>query len=225
MNKKTDAIIVAAGLGTRLGFQIPKAFVPLHNRPLLSYSLETFLSHDLIKNVILVIPETMFAESIEKFSNERIKFVIGGKERWESVRNGIKESQSDWVLVHDAARPFVTKDIIDSIIAKRSDYRSVITVTPVVDTIRFFSNDTAGATVDREKLVRVGTPQLFERKLLNDLFDQIKPDRSPPTDEAILVQNAGIQVGISWGDPNNFKITTKADLEMAQALLTLKEKK
>jgi 2-C-methyl-D-erythritol 4-phosphate cytidylyltransferase len=219
MNKTIDCIIVAAGSGTRLGFKIPKAFVPLGNRPLLSHSLDLFLSHPRIRYVNLVIPENMRLETSEMFPNPRIHIVVGGDQRWQSVRNGIQNSDADLVMVHDAARPFVTVKIIDSIIEKLSAYQCVITATPVVDTIRTFSGDRAGETIDREKLIRVGTPQIFNRQQLSDTFDSINPDDPAPTDEAILMQNAGIEVGIAWGDPNNFKITTSEDLRVAEALI------
>ena len=219
MNKTIDCIIVAAGSGTRLGFPIPKAFVPLGNRPLLSYCLEVFLSHSLIRNVFLVVPESMREETSKMFHTPRVRIVIGGEQRWQSVRNGIKNSDADLVLVHDAARPFVTAKVIDTIIQKLETYQCVITATPVVDTIRTFSGDCAGDTIDREKLIRVGTPQMFDRKQLCDAFDSVKPDDPAPTDEAILIQNAGIAVGIAWGDPNNFKITTAEDLRIAEAMI------
>jgi 2-C-methyl-D-erythritol 4-phosphate cytidylyltransferase len=219
MNKTIDCIIVAAGSGTRLGYPIPKAFVPLGNRPLLSYSIDVFLSYPLIRNIFLVVPQSMREETSRMFQNPRIRIVIGGEQRWQSVQNGIRKSDADLVLVHDAARPFVTIKVIDAIIQKLDNYKCVITVTPVVDTIRTFSGDSAGETVDREKLIRVGTPQIFDRKQLCDSFNSLKPGDQAPTDEAILIQNAGIAVGIAWGDPNNFKITTVEDLQIAQAMI------
>jgi 2-C-methyl-D-erythritol 4-phosphate cytidylyltransferase len=219
MKKTIDCIIVAAGSGTRLGFPIPKAFVPLASRPLLSYSLDVFLSHSLISTIFLVVPESMREETSKMFQNPRIRIVIGGEQRWQSVQNGINNSDADLVLVHDAARPFVTIKVIDAIIQKFDTYQCVITATPVVDTIRTFRGDCAGVTVDREKLIRVGTPQLFDRKQLCDAFNSIKSGDPAPTDEAILIQNAGIDVGIAWGDPNNFKITTAEDLQIAEAMI------
>jgi 2-C-methyl-D-erythritol 4-phosphate cytidylyltransferase len=218
----TDAIIVAAGSGNRLGFSIPKAFVPLGGRPLLSWSIETFLAHPIIRQVILVIPQNMHDETKSLFSNPRIKCVIGGAERWHSVRNGVKFSDAECVLVHDAARPFVSTKVIDAIIEKTDKYKCVFTATPVVDTIRSFCGDKAGETVDREKLLRVGTPQFFNREQLINAFDTIRPEDPIPTDEVMLMQKTGIDAGIAWGDPNNFKITTVEDLNLAEALVAKK---
>lgn len=222
MKEYSDVIIVAAGSGTRLGYKMPKAFVPLHNRPLLSYSLDVFLSCEFINRVILVVPQSMQTDSSIKFSDPKIDIISGGKERWQSVRNGVKYSAADWVLVHDAARPFVTKEIIDAVFDKKYNFQCVITATHVIDTIRSFKGDQAGPTIDRSTLIRVGTPQLFKRQILSDLFETVDQDLPPPTDEAILFQNAGLPIGISWGDPNNFKITTKSDIKIAEALISAK---
>jgi len=131
-------------------------------------------------------------------------------------------SDSDWVLIHDAARPFVTAEVIDSVLSKRADFDCVITATPEVDTVRTFEDDSrCGVTLDRSKMLRVGTPQMFRRELLLSSFEQIKNIAAPPTDEAALFEHLGIPVGYSWGDPLNFKITTEADLKIARALLEM----
>jgi 2-C-methyl-D-erythritol 4-phosphate cytidylyltransferase len=183
MIKTIDTIIVAAGSGSRLGFSIPKAFVPLAGKPLLSWSLDTFLNHPSIRKVILVVPQSMFDETVSKFGSARVHCVVGGAERWESVRNGVTASDADFVMVHDAARPFVTSKVIDSILDKSTRSDCIFTATPVVDTIRKFTGDTAGETIDREELVRVGTPQFFKRSSLCTAFLSIKQEDVLPTDE------------------------------------------
>ena len=219
-----DAIIVAAGSGTRLGFDIHKAFVPLARKPILAYSLETFTAHPSIERVILVVPAGLVNQTNHTFGNEKVRVVAGGAERWESVLNGCRVSEAPWVLVHDAARPFVTAGVINALLALSDRFECAFTATPVVDTIRTFTGDTAGETVDRSKLVRVGTPQLFRKSLLARCFELAATLSPPPTDEVLLMQRIGIPAGIAWGDPNNFKITTKEDLEMAEGMLLLKGK-
>lgn len=214
-----DVIIVAAGSGTRLGMSVPKAFVPLMGKPILYYSLQTFLSHQAINSVILVVPESMYNSAKKDFASEKVKITIGGEHRWQSVSNGINASEAEWVMIHDAARPFVNHEVINRITARKSQYDCVITVTPEVDTIRMYSGDLAEETVDRDKLVRVGTPQMFRKKILCKGLVRAKSLKSPPTDEAILMQQMGVKVGIAWGDPRNFKITTQSDLEIAEALI------
>ncbi len=214
-----DVIIVAAGSGTRLGLSVPKAFVPLMGKPILSYSLQTFLSHQTINSVILVVPDSMYESANRNYTTNRVKVTIGGERRWQSVCKGVNLSDAEWVMIHDAARPFVNHLVIDRLLEAISNFDCVITVTPVVDTIRMYSGDLAGETVDRDKLVRVGTPQLFRKEILCQGLKRAESMQTPPTDEAILMQQMGVKVGIAWGDPRNFKITTPSDLEIAEALV------
>jgi 2-C-methyl-D-erythritol 4-phosphate cytidylyltransferase len=219
-----DAIIVAAGSGTRLGHSIPKAFVPISGKPMLSYSIDSFLSHEQICSVILVVPGSMYEEAIAIYTHTKIKVVTGGEQRWQSVENGVSVSTADYVMIHDAARPFVNHTVIDKIIEKLSDFECVITVTPEVDTIRIRDGEKAGITIDRDSLIRVGTPQLFRRELLCKGLSEAARLFINPTDEAVLMQNMGITVGIAWGDPKNFKVTTPSDLEIAEALIEKDQK-
>jgi 2-C-methyl-D-erythritol 4-phosphate cytidylyltransferase len=153
---------------------------------------------------------------------DKVRIVAGGAERWESVRNGCAAAGGDWVLVHDAARPFVSNTVIDAVLEKRNDFDCVITATPVVDTVRTIAEGgRCGATVDRSALMRVGTPQLFRRERLTPAFELIKDMPSAPTDEAALFERLGIDVGYSWGSAMNFKITDKADLETARAIIAM----
>ncbi|MDG5815435.1 2-C-methyl-D-erythritol 4-phosphate cytidylyltransferase [Chitinispirillales bacterium ANBcel5] len=221
---KTDAIIVAAGSGSRLGYSLPKAFVPLGEKPLLYYSVLKYTSHPSVSSVILVVSSSMlesanaFLEDHPQFKNSTI-ITEGGDERWKSVRNGVHVSQAEWVLIHDAARPFITDEVIDSVIQKRECYDSVITATPEVDTIRTFRGDIMGTTLDRSQVVRVGTPQLFRRTLLSESFSEPSLMDPPPTDEAALMERKGVTIGFAWGDPLNFKITTPSDMQIAEALI------
>ena len=222
-----SAIIPAAGAGTRLGTSSPKGFVKLQGKSLFLYSLEVLLSHEAIDDAVLVVPQSMTEEAdrLAASSGFRKKVVIvtGGHERWQSVLNGVRASLSEWVIVHDAARPFVTKNVIDKVLEKRSTYDCAITVTPEVDTIRTASGDMAGGVVDRSKLVRVGTPQLFRRARLLKALAAAPELPSPPTDEAALMQRIGVPVALSWGDPANFKITTPADFAIAEAIIAYRQ--
>jgi len=220
-----DAVIVGAGAGTRLGLSTPKAFVDLCGKPVVYYSLKTFVNHPSIDKTILVVPPVLAEEAseiINKYSDlaGRVRIAAGGAERWESVRNGCAAASGEWAAVHDAARPFVSNAVIDSVLEKRNDFDCVITATPVVDTIRTIAEGgRCGATVDRSTLMRVGTPQLFRRERLMPAFELIADMPAAPTDEAALFERLGISIGYSWGDAMNFKITDKADLETARAII------
>jgi len=217
-----DAIIVAGGAGTRLGSAVAKAFVNLNGKPMVQYSLERFDAHPAIDALVLVVPAAMIglAEKIvgSKRFKKPIRLVAGGKERWLSVKNGVMASKAQWVLIHDAARPFVTQAVIDAVLEQSRTYSAVITATKEVDTVRRFSGDRAMETIDRDTLIRVGTPQLFDRMALVNAFNAAQTMKTPPTDEAMLMEHLGVPVGIAWGDPLNFKITTKSDLLLAEAL-------
>lgn len=217
------AIIAAAGAGKRLGSPVPKGFLKLGGKALFLHSLETLLSHEAVLDAVLVVPEfnKSEAEQVVAGSGFRKKVVVvtGGRERWQSVKNGVLAVESEWVLVHDAARPFVTRAVINSVIEKKDSYDCVITVTPEVDTVRESNGELAGEIIDRSKLVRVGTPQLFRREVLLKAFTEVRALHSTPTDEAVLLQRIGVPVALAWGDPANFKITAPDDLAIAEALL------
>ena len=203
-----DVVIVAGGAGTRLVAPVPKAFVNLHGKPLFLYSIEAFDTHTATGSIILVVPRKMIELTqtllAGRTSAKEIHIAEGGKERWNSVQNGVSACTADWIMVHDAARPFVT--------------HAVITATPETDTVRTFEKDRCLTTMDRTKLVRVGTPQLFRAETLKESFLAARSLDAPPTDEAMLMEKMGIPIGIAWGDPLNFKITTQADLTIAEAL-------
>lgn len=222
-NESIAAIVVAGGVGARLGGLTPKGFVPLGGKPLFLHSLEVLLRHEAIRNGVLVVPdgfETCTRVIVQEAGFEpRVSIVIGGKERWQSVRNGVNATEAHWVLIHDAARPFVSPSVIDAVIEKRAAFDCVITATLETDTIRMHAGDLAGEVIDRSKLVRIGTPQLFRRSTILEAYEVSSEFAVPPTDEAMLVQRMGIPVGIASGDPVNFKITTPTDLTMAEALL------
>ncbi len=172
--------------------------------------------------MILVVPLAMMKKARSIVSGLQIKkeisIVAGGEHRWQSVKNGVEAAAGAWVLIHDAARPFVTHRIITAVVAASARYDAVIAGTPEVDTVRRFSGDRAMETLDRTAIVRVQTPQIFLRDKLLAAFEYARSLASPPTDEAILMETTGIPVGIAKGDPLNFKITTKEDLEIAEAL-------
>jgi 2-C-methyl-D-erythritol 4-phosphate cytidylyltransferase len=224
-----SAVIVAGGTGSRLNSSVPKGFILLCGKPLFLHSLETLLGHKAITDAVLVVPEGFEPQAKAMAagfgSGKKITVVVGGKVRWQSVENGVRAVDGEWVLVHDAARPFVTRAVIDAVLEKKNKYDCVITVTPEVDTVREANGGLAGETVDRAKLVRVGTPQLFRRKVLLEAFTMAPGLPSSPTDEAALMQLAGVPVAIAEGDPMNFKITSPADLRLAEALCAYRKKK
>ena len=219
------AIIVAGGMGKRLGEPIPKAFVPLKGKELFSYSLDVFEKSTLFAKIIIVIPELALESTRQKMENFNLttpwEVVVGGAERWNSVKNGVDAAGAvEKVLIHDAARPFVTLKVINDLIANQQEAPGIITATPVIDTVRHFDGDSCSDTVDRSTMIAVGTPQLFTTSILQECFIAGESMATLPTDEAMLLQECDKEVKFTWGDRLNFKVTTPEDIILAEALIT-----
>ncbi len=217
------AVVVAAGAGSRLGGDIPKGFVPLGDTPLFVHSLRVLTKHPMVGSTVLVVPGALLDRARGICADLRFDTIVmeGGDVRWISARNGVRACPDTcrWVLIHDAARPFVTPVIIDNLLTMRTTYACAFTATPEVDTVRRVQGDRAGETVDRSSLVRVGTPQLFDRAMLLEAFELAGSLERPPTDEIMLMQRHGHAAGAAWGDPLNFKITTGEDFKIAEAIV------
>ena len=215
-------------MGKRLGKEIPKAFVPINGKELFLYSVEVFDAMSVFNEIIIVVPSTAIEEAKQKTSNFSGKIIIseGGKERHNSVENGIKNASGEIVLIHDAARPFITKELVGNLLENytKSGFSGVISANPVVDTVRKtvannLEINLCGQTVNRDDLIAVGTPQVFDKKILLDCFAKIEDSSLIPTDEAMLVQNFGYEVGWVKGSKLNFKVTTPEDIILAEAVI------
>ncbi len=213
---KTAVVIVAAGRGTRIGGDIPKQYRTVGGKPMLAWSLDTFASHpvvDLIQVVIDRNDRTRFDEVAA--GRELLSPVIGGTTRQESVRNGLLELKphaAEFVLIHDAARPFVQAQLLDRLIdALKAGSRGVIPVLPVADTVKICENSLVTQTLDRSKLFRAQTPQGFR---YNEILDaHLASRRNDLTDDSMLAEEAGIPVTTIDGDDGNFKVTVPRDLQ------------
>ncbi len=229
MKPKVSLVLVAGGMGTRLGLPQPKAFVELAGQPLFTWSLATLAVLPYVNQIIVVCPsgyENETARLATPFASCKLVTVVaGGAERWMSVRNGVEKCSADCdlVMVHDSARPFVSATVVDALIERVDKFPCVITATPEVDTVRHFENDVCTETLDRSRIIRVGTPQVFKKSILENGFALASEMTTPPTDEAALIEKLGESVGFAWGDPMNFKVTTAADLEIAEAVMNARK--
>jgi len=215
-------------MGKRLGKPIPKAFVPIAGKEMFRYSLELFDSMNKFQSIILVVPAEAVKETEDKISALNLttscEVIAGGEERWNSVENGVRAAGDvDVVAIHDAARPFVTTAVVDTLLESIKTCTGVITANPVVDTVREFNDELCGATVDRSTLIAVGTPQVFKRDTLLNCFNRIECLESIPTDEAMLLEAFGERVKFVYGDPLNFKVTAPSDMILAEAILSLRD--
>ena len=220
-----SAIIAAGGSGSRLGYKEPKQFLELKGKPIIAWSLEAFSKATEIGEIIVVAP----LEHLDRASTyadkycgtKSYKVVPGGGTRQESVKNGLSASSStmELVAVHDAARPFITPDEIDAICLMARDLGAAILAKKINDTIKEVDEDIVIRTLDRSKLVAALTPQVCRKKDLLDAYEKAAADGFMATDESSLLEYIGVNVVIQISNSINFKITTEADLKMAQALV------
>lgn len=215
------ALIVAAGAGTRLGGEVPKQYLPLGGRAVLRHSVETFLRHRAISGVRAVIsPEhrALYDNAVAGLSI--LPPVAGGASRQDSVRNGLEslaELQPNRVLIHDAARPFLTAEIVDRTLAALDDAPGAVVAVPVTDTLKRGHDDRVAGTVDRSALWRAQTPQAFRYADILAAHRQAKG--AAMTDDAAVAEAAGLPVKLVMGADDNFKITTADDLRRAERLV------
>jgi len=220
------ALIPAAGRGTRLGHGRPKQFLPLAGTPILAKTLSVFESSPLIRDIILVVPpgeESYSREAIiERYNLFKVKRIVpGGATRQASVAAGVSAVAEDisLVLIHDAARPFVSHEVIQRVVDTAMVSGAACAAIPVVDTLKRSTGGREGAiTVDREGVWAAQTPQAFRTSVLVAALERAAADGYTGTDDASLVERLGYPVVLVEGHPCNVKITTSEDLEYAERL-------
>ncbi|HZO82062.1 MAG TPA: 2-C-methyl-D-erythritol 4-phosphate cytidylyltransferase [Candidatus Binataceae bacterium] len=221
---RASSIIVAAGSGTRLGMSVPKAFVPLGGRCLLYYSLRAVTSVEEIGEAVVTVPAGGEAQARAEASRAGLaiplKVVTGGAERQDSVRIGLAltSAEAEVVIVHDAARPFAPPALFAVCIETARRSGGAIAAIPVADTLKRMQDRTIVATIPRTGLWQAQTPQAFRRDLLVAAHERATRERWAATDDAELVERCGGRVEVVDGSPANLKITTTADLEIAELL-------
>lgn len=224
MKVKTQLIIVAGGLGTRLGSPQPKALAPLAASPILIHTLNAFQAIDLHDQTVIVHPkdhESKFKEALHaEFPSSNIRMVLGGEERYDSVTRGLKylSTDTELVLIHDAARPFIQEKTIHNVMNAALECGAATVATPCKDTIlQTKENHLLDTTPDRATLWACQTPQAFRREIIEKAY--ASPPPSSITDDATLVHQSGVPVRIVEGSDTNLKITTPNDLQYAEFLL------
>ncbi len=216
-------MLVAAGTGSRLGGEHPKAFVALGERPLLAESLERLDLSDWIDAIVVAAPADWEEPTIllaeELVASKVASVVTGGATRAESVRNALAEVAADAlvVLVHDAARPLVDDEVLERVLAGLAEgVDGVVPGLAVSDTVKRVVRGVVVETVAREGLVTVQTPQAFIAARLRSAY---AGDLTGATDCASLVERAGGRIGVVDGDPRLLKVTTPDDLALVERLL------
>lgn len=219
-------VIVAAGSGSRMKRDINKQFIKLDGKEIIAYTIEKFYKSEDIDDIVIVIKENeekYFIENIiNKYGFDNIKLAYGGKERQDSVYNGIKKlnRNCEIVLIHDGARPFVNEDIIKNSIEEAKENNAVVVGVPVKDTIKVVDSD--GNIVDtpnRSLLWSVQTPQSFRYEIITRAYEYAYSNDYYGTDDAMLVEHIGYNVKMIEGSYDNIKITTEEDLHFGIQIL------
>jgi 2-C-methyl-D-erythritol 4-phosphate cytidylyltransferase len=218
---KKYAVIVAGGNGSRMGGTIPKQFMLLNDKPVLYYTLKTFLDAYDDLEIILVLPvdyTDMGQEIIDAwFDKDRIRLTAGGDTRFQSVKNGLTLAEEEAIIfVHDGVRCLISKALIERCYQMAVETGSAIPVIPSKDSVRLLTEEGNDA-IDRNRVMLVQTPQTFHSKILIPAFQIDYKDKF--TDEATVVEAYGLKVSLVEGEEDNIKITRPVDLLIAGNLL------
>ncbi|RPD50768.1 2-C-methyl-D-erythritol 4-phosphate cytidylyltransferase [Paracnuella aquatica] len=217
------AVIVAGGTGMRMGAAIPKQFLMLHDKPVLYYTLKTFLDAFDDLRIVLVLPEDytdLGREVIDAFFDySRIQITSGGETRFHSVQAGLRHVGKDAIVfVHDAVRCLVTVDLIHRCFENALETGSAVPAVRVRDSVRLLNaEENTNEVMDRDRVVLVQTPQTFHSRILLPAFEIDYKERF--TDEATVVEAFGLKVSLVPGDEHNIKITRPADLLFAEGMI------
>jgi 2-C-methyl-D-erythritol 4-phosphate cytidylyltransferase len=226
MRASAAAVIVAAGPGTRLGAGVPKAFVELAGTPLVVHSLRALLNAPSIESVVVVVSPSCLDDArrlLDRHGPWRCMptLAAGGAERRDSVRNGLAMAGSaELIAIHDAARPFVSREAVEAAVAAAARHGAAIVGTPAVDTVKQLHPDGwIESTLPRRQIWLAQTPQVFRADLIRAAHAQTSIP-GDATDDAMLVERLGTRVYVVPGNPENRKITTPEDLRWAEWVLT-----
>lgn len=213
-------IVVAAGRGRRMGQK--KQYHLLGGEPVLVRALRPFCAFSPCREQVVVVPagDEQFVQGLlaARGLGDGVRVVAGGEERTDSVRAGLEalSSLAEWVFVHDAARPFAGVPLLERLWARRGQADGIIPVVPVTDTIKEVEGERVHATVPRERLRAVQTPQLFQTAGLRRAHEEARAEGLAATDDAALLERLGMPVLTVEGEEGNRKLTTPADLSWAE---------
>lgn len=220
------AVIVAGGIGSRMKADKPKQLLEIGGKTILEWTLTPFAACSGIDGIIVaagtsIIPETERIVTGFSALDGRCKVIEGGKERRDSVRNALDTLPEDVeiVVIHDAVRPFISPQMIDDGIRGAREYGAVTVMRPLKETVKVVKDGVVRETPDRSTLWITQTPQTFKRTIICEAHQRALEDNVTGTDDCMLVERLGYPVHILEGNDLNIKITTPADLRVAEALL------
>ena len=235
---RVTAILPAAGMGTRMGGETPKQFLELDGAPILLHTLRRLVSCDAISEIILATRTDEVQRMQERCHQEKFRQVVrvvkGGSTRQESVAAALEHVSDDveLVAVHDAVRPFVTREQVSRVIEEARKCGAAILGIPAMDTVKEVKRSSLPqdvalitGTIPRERIVLAQTPQVFQTELLKEAFAKAAADGVNASDESGLVERLGHDVHVVHGTERNIKITKPSDMELARFYLDLERGK
>ncbi len=221
---KVTAVIPAAGSGKRMNAK--KQFLEINGKPVLSVTVSVFDECQFIDDIIIVVgrEDIELTKALLKDQKKVKNVIAGGPERQDSVYNAIEmitpESDDDIVVIHDGARPLVTKEIISAAVTEARASKAAVTGVPVKDTIKNVSDDgMILGTLDRGAIWLVQTPQVFQFSVIKEAYERAQKIKYRATDDSKLVERMRIPVKMVMGSYENIKITTKEDVAIAESIL------
>ncbi len=225
MRSEIKAIILSAGRGKRFEDSLPKQFHLLKGKSILEWSLETFSAHPSIERIILVMDNSNLWEFLKEKYSKIEKIVSGGERRQDSVKKGLLAIENDCVvLIHDSARPLVSKELISRVVEGVIRFKSAIPVIGEIDSVKVVEKGVVVSSLKREKVFRVQTPQGFYLKDILYSHKILEEKGIYVNDDSEAMEIAGFEIHTVEGDIMNIKITTKFDLLLAEAILEIKDR-
>ncbi|MGA2939486.1 MAG: 2-C-methyl-D-erythritol 4-phosphate cytidylyltransferase [Syntrophobacteraceae bacterium] len=231
--RKTCVIVPAAGSGTRMGGAIPKQFIQLAGKPLLAHTLSALANLPFISIIFLIVAEGHIpdaGEVVYGWSRQRassvpeVSIATGGAERRDSVYNGLKKlpAECDWVMIHDAVRPFASPGLITSVWEGARTFGACIAAIPSTDTVKHARDGVVRKTLSRDEIWLVQTPQVFRKQIVVAAYEKAVAAGWTGTDDASFVERMGVPVSIVHGERTNIKVTTPEDLQWAEWFLSVR---
>ena len=228
MNSKVCVLIPAAGKGSRMAHSVKKPYLKLAQKPILAHTIQRFEQNTAVDAIFVIVDQADFSECraavLHPYPFTKVQELVGGGEtRQMSVYNGVRalSADMDFVIVHDAVRPFVTDEVIFACLTAADECGAAVAAVPVKDTIKVANEDSfIVETPVRDRLWAVQTPQVFRKSLLEEAHQVAHARHLTATDDASLVEQLGFPVKLVKGSYANLKITTPIDLQVAEVLIS-----
>lgn len=213
-----SVIIVAAGEGKRAGLGYNKVLTKIHNKPLIDYSLDFFNRDPRCTQIILVINKKDEAFIRSQYSDTVDTIVFGGELRQDSVQHGLAHVKEDTVLIHDGARPYLDKAMVNRLLNALEQVEAASLAMPIYETVKRVNNNVFLETLDRSELMLMQTPQGFSSSIIKKAYEQ-KDDKEYTCDISLVNAVLNIKARVVLGHRNNIKVTTKEDIDLLEMML------